>query len=149
MSYSREAMRALFMLDAGERGRAIETIEKLASTLDALRDEQDLAAEAAASSGKMSKSKPADDGASGGDGVPKDDAADASTEDAKATPDPQEDSSDLEAIRIPGTLPLGTSGNFCLAPFSPTGDFVVALDKNITVVSLIDVIDGLNEASSE
>lgn len=52
-------------------------------------------------------------------------------------------------IKVPGTLALGASGNFCLAPFSNTGDLVVALADNITVVSVIDVLDKLNEAGSE
>ena len=138
VAYSREAMRALFMLDAGERGRAIETIEKLANAYDALCDERDIAA--AAGKGETEDAETDDTQSQVAQPTAGDTAA--SAEKIEAKPDP-------DAIKIPGTLPLGTSGNFCLAPFSQSGDFVVALDENITVVSLIDVIDGLNEVSSE
>ncbi len=148
VAYSLEAMRALLMLKTGERGRAIETIDKLASTYDALCAERDIAAAAGI---KPDTQSPADD-----DGAQNADADETNNKDTENTaelilksPDQAKAKPAPEAVHIPGTLPLGTSANFCLAPFSKTGDFVVALDDKITVVSLIDVIDSLHEDDSE
>jgi len=157
LAYSLEAMRALLMLDASERERAIETIEKLASAYGVLCAERDIAIAA----GLSRDPQPSDDNKSA---EPASDEEAAEATDSGETDDgdteikaglslPSSNGSQAapvaEAIHIPGTLPLGTSANFCLAPFSKTGDFVVALDDKITVVSLIDVIDGLHEGNSE
>jgi len=160
VAYSLEAMRALLMLGANERGRAIETIEKLASAYDVLCAERDISAATGVVPGdhdaETAAADNSDDPAADEDGTINADTGetgssntDAADEQSSGSPEETKPAPAAEALHIPGTLALGTSGNFCLAPFSQTGDFVVALDDNITVVSLIDVVDGLNEANSE
>lgn len=219
VAYSREAMRALLMLDAGERERAIETIDKLSKAYDALRTEAEnaaaqealkaaeLAEEKAKAASENEKSETtsdaktaaasteaasetdagAEDGESEASENPGNDdgqdnvaTADAASENEAADDGDENDGGQPEAaadvpatiaqsqsenqlseevsppkevelppIEVPGTLPLGGRGDFCLAPFSKTGDFVVALTDKITVVSLIDILDDLQEASSK
>jgi len=148
VAYSLEAMRALLMLKTGERGRAIETIEKLAGAYDVLCAERDIAAAAGVKPDAPSPTND-DDLQSAETDETNSSNTEKSAELASKSPDKAEARAAVEAVHIPGTLRLGTSANFCLAPFSKTGDFVVALDDKITVVSLIDVIDGLHEDNSE